>query len=457
MIGSYLKKMPVLHESANLRYVTFFYLYIMQGIPAGFALTTIANYLIGQHVPSQNVGSFIALVGLPWIAQFIWGPFIDRYQFSTMGHRKHWVVFSQWASILVSIFLIFIHDPKTQLTSLCLIFFVHSIFASIQVASVDAMAITIAPEQERGRLNAFMRGGFLIGTAFGAAVLSVVLHAYGFQLAAITETGVLLTFAILFFFTKLEHKNTLFPSFLNPYKKAENGTDINPAFRRVFKKVYFGITRKKSIRYFAIVAIVYFCSSVFIRSYTFHLINVLKWSDGTVSLIQGGWGSILTFSCIILAGLQSDRMGAKRMQVKVMWAVCIFLLLLNGFSLFYYNKFLSGAALLLWNLADPLLSVTIFPILMALCIKRVEGSQFTAYLAMINLCDVLGSYVTGWSLNVISAPVLGLTCGLILLVMLLFLWANQYKFIPYNHTITESRAEIINVLTASSLIDLSDR
>jgi hypothetical protein len=41
------------------------------------------------------------------------------------------------------------------------------------------------------------------------------------------------------------------------------------------------------------------------------------------------------------------------------------------------------------------LCVTIFPILMGLCCQKVEGSQFTFYLELINLCDVTGSYVTG--------------------------------------------------------------
>ena len=175
---------------------------------------------------------------------------------------------------------------------------------------------------------------------------------------------------------------------------------------------------------------VYFCSSVFIRSYAFNLIGQLKWPDRTVSLIQGGWGSVLTFFGIILAGIQSDRMGAKRMQVRVMWAVCIFLLALNAGYDFWRNDYFSGGGLLLWNLADPLLSVTIFPILMALCIRKVEGSQFTTYLALINLCDVLGSYVTGWSLKFLSAPLIGFSCGVVMLSLLLWLWYSKNRAIP---------------------------
>ncbi len=123
----------------------------------------------------------------------------------------------------------------------------------------------------------------------------------------------------------------------------------------------------------------------------------MKWPDKTVSVLQGGWGSMITFVAIIIAGIKSDSMGPKKMQVKVMWAVCIYLLILNATFKFWHFNAYSGFALILWNLADPLLSVCIFPILMGLCLKKVEGSQFTTYLALINLCDVFGSYVTGWS------------------------------------------------------------
>ena len=420
----------VLSESANLRYFTFFYLYVMQGIPAGFALTALANYLIGKNVASERVGTFIAVVGLPWILQFVWGPLIDRFQYSSMGNRKHWIVFSQWATVLVTTALYIIQKPEASLPLLSAIFFTNSIFASIQVASVDAMAITIAPPGERGRMNGFMRGGFLLGIAFSSTVFSIMLHSYSFKTTALVQTIALGFFSVLFFFTRLEKNNTLLPSSKKIADRKTN-SEKNPPFKTVFKNVYKGITAKKSLHYFLLIALIYFCSSVFIRSYTYHLINVMKWPDKKVSLLQGGWGSIVTFIAIILAGSKSDKLGHKPMQVIVMWCVCIFLLILNITNALWSYQYYSGSALVLWNLADPLLSVTIFPILMGLCVKKVEGSQFTTYLALINLCDVLGSYVTGWSLTVISAPTLGLICGLSLLTVLIITrFREHYSVIP---------------------------
>ncbi len=419
-----------LKNSARLRYVTFFYLYIMQGIPAGFALTAVGNYLLGRHMPPQNVGAFIAIFGLPWTFQFIWGPIIDRFQYSSIGHRKHWVVMSQILSVMASSTLMILKDPFTELHLMGAIFFFYSVFASIEVASVDAMAISIAPLEQRGRLNGCMRGGFLMGSAFGAAALSFMLHERGFQAAALIQSAILFVFTVFFFFTRIDPADTLTPWKAKHAIRA--ATDMeNPKFSVLFKRIYAAIIDQKSLKYFAFVATIYLCSSVFIRSYTFYLINVLQWPDKTVSLLQGSWGSIITLVAIFIAGALSDKIGAKKLQLIGFWSVCVFLLVLNSSYQLWRYKIYSGTALILWNIADPLLSVTVFPILMGLCWKRVEGSQFTTYLALINLCDVIGSYVTGWCVNFIAANLLGLLCGLVMLFLLLtFRMRGNYRIIP---------------------------
>lgn len=423
-------RLPTLTESAAIRYFTFFYLYLMQGIPAGFAMTAISNYLVANNIEPYRVGAFVAIVGLPWAVQFIWGPLIDRFQYSFLGHRKHWVVISQWLAIVASLGLLVIKDPRSELNLLGIMFFIHSIFASIQDASVDAMAISIASVNERGKINAYMRGGFLIGISLGAAGLSMVLHNYGFHKAVLWQSLTLAVFSIIFLFTKLDSADSLVPSITGKPKEGPPADD-NPTLKILVIKMFNGIAGANSLRYFVMVVSVYFCASVFIRSYTYHLIHVLRWPDQSVSVLQGGWGSVLTFVAIIIGGYISDKIGAKRLQVTIMWTLCIYLLIISFTSALWRFDLYSGTALVLWNLADPLLSVSVFPILMGLCLKKVEGSQFTTYMALINLCDVLGSYATGWILTLAPAPVIIICCGFYLLVLLIAMKrTNNYQLIP---------------------------
>ena len=73
-----------LKQNKLLRYITFFYLYVMQGVPAGFSSTALANYLTGlshassiddrrrsffsaEGEQSSTVGTFVSLSSLPWV------------------------------------------------------------------------------------------------------------------------------------------------------------------------------------------------------------------------------------------------------------------------------------------------------------------------------------------------------------------------------------------------------
>jgi len=327
-------KFPVLKQNARLRYFTYFYLYAMQGIPAGFALTAIANFLIGKGVSALAVGSFDALIGIPWILQFIVGALIDRYQFSLMGHRKHWIIFSQVAALLVTLSLLLIKDPIHQSTYIGWIFFTHSIFASIQDAAVDASAISIVPIDEQGRVNAFMRAGLILGAALGAAGLSTVLHFYGFYAAAASQSLLLFILTVLTYIIKIERSDSYVPSF-NLKKKYQSAAQAaNPKLKWLFKQLYIGITQKKSLQTFGIIALVYLCLSIFIRSFSFQLIHNLHWNDNDLSVLQGTWGSVVTITITLGGGILADRMGARKLQLLVIIAICLFFLLFDSIGFF---------------------------------------------------------------------------------------------------------------------------
>jgi len=430
-------KSLVLRDSARLRYFTFFYLYVMQGIPSGFALTAVYNYLVGQGLSARAVGSFAATVGLPWTFQFVWGPLIDKYQYSIIGHRKQWVVLTQLVAMAASLSLLLVHDPVRELTLLGVVFFVHSVFASIQDASVDAIAISVVPVAERGRVNAFMRAGSLAGWAVGGAALSYLLHHGGFGRAAGVQSLVLLAFTVLTFFIKLERTDRLLPQF-GAAQRSERPAltdEENPSLGWLFRELGSSIAEKHSLRAFAIIILSYLAASLFGNAYIFHLIHSLRWADTQVSVLQGTWGSLLSFAVLMGGGVLVDRLGASRLQWWVLVFMASFLLLFSCVATEWNVYAVGFAGLALVNLADPLLSVSAMPLLMAYCRPKIEGSQFTTYMALVNLCTVTASYLNGWLLEVTTAPRIGLGCGLLLTGLLLAL----YRLDPNNKAAAQTQ------------------
>ncbi|GAB3896306.1 MFS transporter [Spirosoma agri] len=406
-----------LSQSRPLRYAVFFYLYVMQGIPAGFSLTALANYLTAEGVKPSVIGSFAAIVGLPWAFQFVWGPVIDRYQRSVMGRRKPWVVGAQSMAVLASLGILFVHDPVAQVQTLAWLFFSHSIFAAIQDASVDAMAITVIPSDERGRVNAFMRGGFLIGTGVGAALFSQLLRTYGFFSAALIQSALLLLLTILTFFIRERPDDQLLPSFSTRTKiplSSTTGTRqslSDPSFRWLFTELIKGLFAKRSMLLFGAIVAAYVSISLFSRAYNYHLIQKLGWADTSVSLLTGTYGMLVATVAALTGGYIADRIGPRRLLLIVLSMVAVYLISFNLIDSLWSNSSVSQSGLVALYFMDPSISVAAMPVLMAICRPGVEGSQFTTYMAFVNLSDIAGSYLTGHALTYVQAPTIGLVAG----------------------------------------------
>ena len=416
-----------LGRSRPLRYGVFFYLYVMQGIPSGFYLTALTNYFTAEGVRPDVVGSFIAIIGLPWAFQFVWGPLIDRFQGSPMGRRKPWVVGAQLMTVLASCILLFVGNPVAQITTLAWLFCIRSVFAAIQDASVDAMAITVIPEDERGRVNAFMRAGFLIGTGIGTAVFAIILRKYDFHSAALTQVGFLLTGVLLMVFIREQAGDRLLPSFRpvreespSPFgaSAAHNQPELrlDPTnephdFRWLFTELFRGLFARRSLLIFGAIIMAYTSNALFLRAYNHHLIEELGWRDTDVSVLTGTYGMVVATVIALSGGYLADRMGASRLLVIMMTVVAVYLVGFNLLSGAWVQRDVAQTGLVAIYFMDPAVSAAAMPVLMGICRKGIEGSQFTTYMAFVNLCDIAGTFFAGNALLYMTAPVIGLTAG----------------------------------------------
>jgi len=411
-------RLPCLSESRNLRYGVFFLLYVRQGIPAGFASTALANSLTARGVDPEAVGAFVAWTGLPWTLQFVWGPVVDRFQGSPLGRRRPWVLGAQVLGLIATLPLIAVGDPVTRMGTIAWIFLAHSVIASVQDTGVDAMAISVVPDRERGRVNAFMRGGFVVGTGAGA-LLSAAMAARGFAFAAALQSLSLGLLALLTFVVRERPGDAFLPGGRragSPAHHGATGPGVDRTVYAIVSEVWRGLLAPASRRLFAAVATGYLCASVFIRTLSTHLIRDAGWGDSELSVFSGSFGTLSALGVMAAGGWLSDRVGHRRLLTRVMFALGVFLVVFSGLGPWWSSRATTRSALMVWYAFDPMLSVAAMPALMALCRPGVEGSQFTAYMALVNLCDVLGSYLAGRALTVASAPVVAAACGLVVLV-----------------------------------------
>jgi hypothetical protein len=56
---------------------------------------------------------------------------------------------------------------------------------------------------------------------------------------------------------------------------------------------------------------------------------------------------------------------------------------------------IATSGIILYGLADPMFRIASKPVLMSVCLMKVEGSQFNTYMALINHCVVIRVYFSG--------------------------------------------------------------
>ena len=175
-------------------------LYFAQGVPWGFMLTTLVNYLSENGLSTEDAGVLTSVIILPWTFKLIWAPLLDTVTYRPMGRRRPWIIVAQLCMALTLLGILAVEpymfgsdmDIAKSYTMLYWMFFIHNVFQSIQDVCTDALAVDILPESERGVTNGLMWGAKIVGKLVGTIVFAIVLDEYGLQQAIWLQFAILI-------------------------------------------------------------------------------------------------------------------------------------------------------------------------------------------------------------------------------------------------------------------------
>ena len=102
------------------------------------------------------IGSYLAMVGLPWSFKLILAPVMDRFTIKSMGRKRPWVIFGQIGLVCSFMSLSLLPDPLSQTGLLMAMGFTISFFGCFQDVATDGMAVDIIPLDEQARANGLM-------------------------------------------------------------------------------------------------------------------------------------------------------------------------------------------------------------------------------------------------------------------------------------------------------------
>ena len=382
-------------DSYRSRVVTLCALYVAQGIPYGFMTVTFVTFLAAEGFSAKELAFLLTLGTLPWSLKFLWGPIIDRYQYRPMGKRKPWILIAQSGMILVLISMVLFIDPEKDIKSIAYMFLVYNIFTSLQDVSTDALAVDVLKTHEIEKVNSYMFTSKIIGGIIGGAGLGTIISFTGIVGALILQIPILILIMLVPLYMRERPGEKQFPwsqdvesSIWKDEIKSHNHT-----FKEIVSKLKVAFSLK-STRLGIVLSLVLSLSYFLIPVLPLLFVRELGWSEEKFNATKGGLIMLVTMLGYVVGGQLGKRFGGK--------------------SVIIYSTLVGASISVVWGLTDAwwsstsylvsiwcvhtfvfaIVSINVFALMMRITWSEVGGTQFTGYMAMMNLSAIIGYQLT---------------------------------------------------------------
>ena len=376
-------------ESYNARVLTLCALYVAQGIPWGFITVTFVTYLAAEGFAAKDLAMLLTLGTLPWSVKFLWGPVIDRYQYRPMGRRRPWILIAQTGMILLLTLMVFFIDVEKDVTTIAYMFLVYNIFTSLQDVSTDALAVDILKPQELEKVNGYMFTAKTLGGMIGGAGLGTIISYTGIRGALIVQIPILLAIMMVPLFMRERPGEKLFPWSEDSHLAFEETVSSNQNFKEIIGKVKTAFSLK-STQLGILLSLFVSLSHFLIPLLPLLFLRELDWSQERFNATKGGLVLIITMFGYLAGGYLGKKFGGKSV---IIYSTTIGALVTAFWGLtesWWGSEFY---LVFIWSLAEfmmAIVSISIYSLMMRITWSEVGGTQFTGYMAMMNLSAIIG-------------------------------------------------------------------
>jgi MFS transporter, PAT family, beta-lactamase induction signal transducer AmpG len=390
LASSIITVLPVLKNNRYLRFITLGLLYIAQGLPIGLFQVAIPAWLAAQGLSVAEVGSFIAIVFLPWSFKLLAGPVMDRFSFPPMGRRRPWVLGAQ-LGIVLSLLLIAViaPDPKSGFMLLAALGFVANTFGAIQDVAVDGMAIDILEEDERAQANAYMFGGQIVGVSGSTALGSLALDQAGLGAAALVLALIVALIMLIPLFLREREGERILPWSEGEASK-EALESVMDSWITIVKTLIKALILPMSLLLIVVEGLNRISGGMLLAISPVLTVQELGWLQTDYSQ----WVAIIGVAAAVFGVLMGpiiDRVGARvTLTIAVLIRVGMFLAVAMLQS-WWQDPYFYKTVMLINFLSGQIVSITIIALFMQISFKRISATQFAVYMALANLTLSLGS------------------------------------------------------------------
>jgi len=382
--------LPALKNNRYLRFFTLGLLYVAQGLPIGLFQVAIPAWMASKGLSVAEVGSFIAIVFLPWSFKLLAGPVMDRFSFPPMGRRRPWVLGAQFG-IVLSLLLIAVvaPDPKSSFMLLAALGFCANTFGAIQDVAVDGMAIDILEEDERAQANAYMFGGQVIGVSLSTALGSWALEQSGLGTAGLVLAALVALIMLVPLFLREREGERMLP-WTSGSASREALESVMGSWMAIMKTLIKALILPMSLLLILLEGFNRISAGMLLAISPVLTVQELGWLQTDYSQ----WIAISGIAAAIFGvamGSIVDRVGAGialtiAVSIRVGMFLCVAML-----QTWWQDAYFFKAILLLSYLSGQIVTIAIIALFMQISFRRISATQFAVYMALANLTLSFGS------------------------------------------------------------------
>ena len=354
-------------KGAYRKYFLIAIIYFTVGLNDIIGVLILPLYFLEQGISPELITLVIGITIVPMIIKFLWGSIVDY--FIRFG-RKPFIIFGGLIDAF-SLFILAFIDPSIFLLPFAIFLFVSWCGLGFLSASLDALAISISFEGERGKINGAKGVGINIGQVIGALLLPFIVKNLDYNML----------FLIVGFFILLI---ILFPLIIKEVKIVEKEKKVGAILIQEFKK--------RTTLLMAIFAVFVTMSSGIIL-----LIAPIWMNMGlNLNIIQVGFITmIFTISMAfgsLIGGIIADRFNRKNSLYLLIFFSILFSILLiftntplnfaivYGIIGFLQGCYFSSFSAMFMDVTNP----------------RIGATQFSIFNGLANLGSISASIISGF-------------------------------------------------------------
>ena len=364
-----------------------------QGVPWGFITVTMVTFLAAEGADAGDLAFLLTLGTLPWSFKFLWGPIIDRFQIPALGRRRPWILIAQTGMVALLVTMLMVPDLTNNISLLGALFFVYNVFTALQDVSTDALAVDVLQSHEFERVNSYMFTAKSLGGIIGGAGLGTIIGVVGIRGAFLIQIPILVAIMMVPLFMRERPGEKRFP-----WDEGDAGGKVDDAEEvteevRDFSVILGNIRTAFSVRSAQlgiVVSLVISLAFILIPILPLLFLQELGWTQEEFNATKGGIILVVTMLGAMAGGELGRRFGGKSMLMFAALCASLTTLTWGMLDSMWSEGWFMMLVWIIHTFLWAIVSICAYSLMMRVTWAEVGGTQFTGYMAMMNLSAIIG-------------------------------------------------------------------